>query len=149
MRVERWEKLELGKQKLEICVHPPSLCFRLHPSPLLLRRDKSDFGETSWRGRSASICGSPHPASGHVDSFAPAHSAPWAFALANSFHRIPSGSSLPIRCGEGIMRSLRSFPPLPSYGATSAANDFVCFVCFVVKNLYALAASARASAELR
>ena len=55
------------------------------------------------------LISTPHLASGHVDSFAPAHSALRAFAFANSFHRIPSGSSLPIRCGEGILRSLHSF----------------------------------------
>ena len=30
-----------------------------------------------------------------VDSLAPAHSALWAFASANSFRRFPNGSSLP------------------------------------------------------
>lgn len=43
----------------------------------------------------------PHPTCGHVDSLAPDSFGLSAFAGANSSHRFPNGSSLPIRCGEG------------------------------------------------
>jgi hypothetical protein len=98
--------------------------------------------------RPSSESGTPHPASGHVGLVYPHSLGPHGLSASpNSFRRFPNGSSLPIRCGEGIYFVVR-FPRVAA-ARQPWANFCSAFSAFELATIRAMDSLAPARSALR